>query len=66
MKSIKEIRAKTNLTQKDFACQFKIPLQTLKQWESNVTSKSHREPPEYVIYMLDLLVDQIRLDTIKK
>ncbi len=50
--SIKEIREKTGLSQKMFAQKYRIPLQTLKQWESSVDSKSHRNPPEYVEFLL--------------
>ena len=49
---IKEIRQKTGLTQKDFAEHYRIPLQTLKQWESRETSSSYRKPPEYIVHML--------------
>lgn len=54
---IKEIRAKTGMTQKDFSAQYRIPLQTLKQWESNPESASFRTPPDYLIHMLKRLVE---------
>jgi Fic family protein len=53
--TIKGIRKYTGLTQKDFAAQYHIPLQTLKQWESEPGSSSYRRPPDYVIYMLGRL-----------
>ena len=53
--TIKEIRLGTGQTQQVFAEQYGIPLQTLKQWESSPGSSSHREPPDYVIKMLDAL-----------
>lgn len=40
---IKEIRQATNLTQKEFAKKFGIPLSTLRKWEQNESS-----PPSYV------------------
>ena len=46
--SVKEIRKKTGLSQREFAEKYQIPLQTLKQWESDEGSSSHRKPPEYV------------------
>ena len=53
---IKKIRKNAGLTQKKFAETYHIPLQTLKQWESNPMSSSHRKPPGYILYMLDRLV----------
>ena len=54
--TIKELRNQTNLTQKEFAGKYHIPLQTLKQWESSQTSKSYRNCPEYVLYLLSLVI----------
>ena len=54
--SIREIRKKTGLTQRAFAMSYRIPLQTLKQWESDSLSTSFRKPPAYVEYMLGRLV----------
>ena len=53
--TIKSIRKYTGLTQKDFAAQYHIPLQTLKQWEADPESSSFRRPPDYVVYMLGRL-----------
>lgn len=53
---IKTIRHYTNLTQKEFAAKYGIPLQTLKQWESDPGSSCHRKAPDYVINMLGKLV----------
>ena len=50
--SVKEIRKKTGLSQREFAEKYRIPLQTLKQWESSKGSSSHRKPPEYVEFLL--------------
>ena len=54
--SIRDIRKKTGLTQRAFAMSYRIPLQTLKQWESDSLSTSFRKPPVYVEYMLGRLV----------
>jgi len=54
--TIKEIRAATGLTQKAFAEQYQIPLQTLKQWESDPESSCYRTPPEYLLYLLERAV----------
>ena len=41
---IKELRQSTNLSQKQFAEMFHIPLSTLRKWEQNVSN-----PPSYVV-----------------
>ena len=51
--NIKSIRLQTNLTQAAFAEKYGIPLQTLKQWESDSSSKSHRKPPVYIEALLE-------------
>lgn len=53
---VKEIRKITRLTQKQFAEKYHIPLQTLKQWESDKNSTSFRVPPSYLCYLLERLV----------
>ena len=53
---MKELRKRTGLTQKAFSEKYNIPLQTIKQWESNVNSSSYRKPPEYVKHLLARLV----------
>ena len=54
--SIKQLRIETGLTQREFAEIYDIPLQTLKQWESDPNSKSYRMPPDYVVSMITRLV----------
>ena len=54
--TIKEIRAITSLTQKEFAQKYDIPVQTLKGWESAPESTSHRECPSYVLKLLERVV----------
>ncbi|MCR4781709.1 MAG: helix-turn-helix domain-containing protein [Lachnospiraceae bacterium] len=51
--NIKEIRLKTGLSQSQFAKKYHIPVGTLQHWEQGV-----RKPPEYVVYMLNLLLNQ--------
>lgn len=51
MANIKEIRAKTRLSQSRFADEFGIPVRTLQQWEQEKSS-----PPEYVISMIEAVV----------
>ncbi len=53
---VKEIRNLTGLSQRAFAEKYKIPLQTLKQWESHKESKSYRKPPEYIKFLLGEVV----------
>jgi transcriptional regulator with XRE-family HTH domain len=62
---IKEMRKSTNMTQREFANKYHIPVQTLKQWESDPQSSSHRRPPDYVIYLLDRLIHFEHLDNKK-
>ena len=59
--TIKDIRRSLNLTQKEFAEKYHIPLQTIKQWESDPESSSYRRPPDYVFYMLSRLGDIDRI-----
>lgn len=49
---IKEIRNNLNLTQKEFAKNFQIPLRTLQGWEQGL-----RNPPTYVIFMIQKIID---------
>ena len=46
-RSVKELRASTNMTQKAFACMYGIPLSTLRKWEQGEST-----PPSYVITLL--------------
>lgn len=54
--TIKEIRQAADLTQKELADQYHIPLQTVKSWESDPKSKRYRKPPEYLPGMLERLI----------
>lgn len=56
--TIADIRKRSGLTQKAFADKYRLPLQTLKQWESSPESSSYRRCPEYLIYYLDRLTEQ--------
>lgn len=50
--TIKDIRSKSGLTQKQFAEKYGIPKRTIENWETGV-----RKCPTYVISMLNILVD---------
>lgn len=50
--TIKEIRTLTGLSQADFGKRYKIPLSTLKKWESNPSNQNYRECPIYVKELL--------------
>ncbi len=52
MKTIKELRQKTGLSQSQFARKFHLSVRTLQQWEQN-----RRETPEYVIYMISRILE---------
>ena len=49
---VRAIRQRTGLSQAAFAERFEIPKRTLENWESGT-----REPPIYVLHMLEILVD---------
>lgn len=53
MSEVKELRAKTGLTQTKFGKLFHIPMRTIQNWE-NGTNK----PPEWAIYLLEIAVNQ--------
>lgn len=44
---VKKLREKVNMSQREFADLFHIPLNTLCQWESG-----RRTPPRYVLLMM--------------
>lgn len=50
---IKEIRARTSLSQEKFSQKYKIPKRTIEDWETG-----RREPPGYVIYLLERVVKE--------
>ena len=56
-KILKSLRSKTGLSQKKFAEKFGIPFSTYVKWEVSEGSSGHREPPAYVVNMLQQLVD---------
>lgn len=48
---LKELRAKTKLSQVKFAKYFNIPISTYEQWEMGI-----RKPPIYVVEMIKKLI----------
>lgn len=46
--NIKELRAKTGLSQSKFAALVPLPVRTLQDWEQD-----KRTPPEYVISLIE-------------
>lgn len=56
MLRLKEMRAKTGLSQKDFANSFGIPFRTYQNWELyevDPTNRQGRKPPEYILGMIE-------------
>ena len=53
---IKEIRAITGLTQRQFAEKYNIPFGTYQKWEVPIESINHRECPLYVKELLERVV----------
>ena len=49
---IKQLRAQTGLSQQKFGMLFKISAINIANWEQGTT-----KPPEYVIYMLQKLIE---------
>lgn len=49
---VKELRAKTKKSQREFANTYKIPLSTLKKWEQNES-----KPAPYFLYLLSNDID---------
>ncbi len=49
---IKALRAKTGLSQQKFGMLFKISTINISNWEQGVA-----KPPEYVLYMLERLIE---------
>ena len=50
--TLKQLRQRTNLSQKKFAEHFSIPISTYEQWEMGI-----RKPPEYVVKMIATILD---------
>ena len=48
MKNIRELRKSTQLTQKEFAEKYSIPLSTLRKWEQGETC-----PPYYLVKLIE-------------
>ena len=48
MNIIKELRAQTGMTQKEFGQMLNIPIRTIQDWEQN-----RRTPPEYVVELIE-------------
>lgn len=48
--TVKELREKSGLTQRNFAKYFEIPLRTIENWEAE--SNSVRKPPIYLIELM--------------
>lgn len=54
---VKALRKQTGLTQQKFGDMFGIPLRTIQDWEYN-----KHLPPEYVVNMMETIVDLIHDD----
>ena len=53
---VRAIRQRTGLSQAAFAEKFEIPKRTIENWEAGT-----REPPIYILQMLDVLADHPEL-----
>lgn len=50
--TIKELRAKTGLSQSKFAARFNIPVRTLQGWEMG-----RSKTPVYIIFMIERILE---------
>ena len=50
--TIKELRARSGMSQAQFAARFQIPVRTLQDWE-----QEHRVPPGYVVVMIQRIME---------
>lgn len=50
--TVKELRAKTGLSQSKFAARFGVPVRTLQNWE-----QGHQIPPDYVVAMMQEILE---------
>ena len=61
MKSAKELRVKTGLSQSEFAGYLKIPKRTIQDWD-----QGRRIPPDYILELIEYkLVHEGIVDTEK-
>lgn len=51
MKTIKELRKQTGMSQSQFATYFEISVRTLQDWE-----QERRQPPEYLVKLMERLL----------
>ena len=51
--TIKELREKTNLTQKEFAEKYHFTLRQVQTWE-----QGYRETPECILYLLNQVIEK--------
>ncbi len=54
--TIKEIRLLSGLTQLELSAYYKIPLSTIKKWESRPNTQNYRECPTYIRLLLEKAV----------
>ncbi len=54
--TIKEIRKMTGLSQQKFADRYHIPVRSIVNWELPEGNTNHRDCPEYVAYLLEIVV----------
>ena len=52
--TIKEIRDLLGISRAEFARRYRLPIRTLENWEAD--GDNHREPPEWVTYLLEKVV----------
>lgn len=52
MMTVKELRAKTGLSQSRFADRFGIPIRSVQHWE-----QGRQDPPPYVVSMIERIIE---------
>ncbi|MBO5209382.1 MAG: helix-turn-helix domain-containing protein [Lachnospiraceae bacterium] len=51
MLTVKNLREKSGMSQKQFADYFEIPIRTIQSWEQNL-----RTPPNYIAIMMEKIL----------
>lgn len=50
--TIRDLRVKTGLSQKEFAEKFQIPIGTIRRWD-----QGQNDAPKYIIFMMERIIE---------
>lgn len=54
--TIKKLREQLGISQVEFSKKYDIPIQTIRQWESNPGTTSYRKCPDYIVSLISRLI----------